>query len=354
MPYMPRMTKKYDAVALYSGGLDSILAIKLIEKQGIKVKALHFVTPFFGEDEGSELLDFWRETHDLDILPVDISESYVSMMMEGPAYGFGKVLNPCVDCKIHMLGHARRLMKELGAKFIISGEVVGQRPMSQRRDTLNCISRDARVREYLLRPLSAKNLTPTPVEESGLVDREQLMNLGGRGRKGQLELAAEYGLKHIPTPAGGCRLADRENAKRFWPVMRRYPAPGAGEFRLANIGRQYWNGLHWFAIGRNEEDNVQLEALARPGDLIFDITDYPGPLSLARQIPGAPWTPETVKEAAALAASFSGKARRSGGEVEVSVKSGDEMHCVTVLPQRTLPEWKEITWKDVQEGKKEI
>ena len=172
--------KNYDGIALFSGGLDSILAARLLMEQGRSIKCLHFFSPFFGHPGRVE---HWQEVYGLDITAVDASAAFVDMLRRGPAYGFGSAMNPCVDCKILMMRMARECMEEYGAKFLVSGEVLGQRPMSQRRDTLNVIRRDAEVRDILLRPLCAKLLDPTAAEESGLVDRSRLLGLNGRGRK---------------------------------------------------------------------------------------------------------------------------------------------------------------------------
>ena len=145
------------AFALFSGGLDSILAARLIMEQGLVVRCLHFVTPFFGKPQ---LIPHWEKVYGLEVEAVDVGEAFVRLLRERPAHGFGKVMNPCVDCKILMMRKARELMKKWGASFLISGEVLGQRPMSQRRDTLNVIRRDAEVKESLLRPLSAQLLDP--------------------------------------------------------------------------------------------------------------------------------------------------------------------------------------------------
>lgn len=337
----------YDAVSLFSGGLDSILASKLIVEQGLKVKCLHFVSPFFGKPR---LVKHWRAIYGLDIEAVDVSEAFADLLARRPRYGFGKVLNPCVDCKILMISHARRLMDRYGASFIISGEVLGQRPMSQRRDSLNVVRRDAEAKDVLLRPLCAKLLEPIPAEECGLVDRSRLLGISGRGRKEQLQLAAHYGITEIPTPAGGCKLTERENARSYWPVLQYAPMVTAGEFRLANTGRQYWAGSHWLAIGRNQGDNEYLVKNAFDGDLHFKVVGYPGPLAIGRQFEGAAWTPETVADAAAFVASFSPKAVRSGQEVDVRVGCGDEHYFVHVRPNRTTPlAWGERAWPEIRE-----
>ncbi|GFK95958.1 tRNA sulfurtransferase [Fundidesulfovibrio magnetotacticus] len=304
----------YDALALFSGGLDSILAARTVAAQGLKVLCLHYVSPFFGHPDR---LDRWREAYGLDIEPVDVGEAYVAMLRDGPAHGVGKGLNPCVDCKILMMSHARGLLERYGAKFLISGEVKGQRPMSQRRDALDVISRDARVRDLLLRPLCALTLKPTPMEESGLVDRERLHGFNGRGRGPQLALARALGVTAIPQPAGGCLLTERESAKRYLPVLAHHQAPTAADFELANLGRQFWSGSRWMAMGRKQADNAALGALARPGDILLDVEGFPSPLGLIRELPGHAWAPAELEDAAALLASYSPKAVTSGLDVVV-------------------------------------
>ena len=349
------MATTYDALALFSAGLDSILAAKTIEAQGLRVKCLHFLSPFFGK---AHEVERWREVHGLDIEAVDISDDFAAMLARGPRYGFGKFLNPCVDCKILMLTRARGLMERYGARFIISGEVVGQRPMSQRRDALNSIRRDAGVSDLLLRPLCARNLDPTPMEESGLVDRERLHAIYGRGRKGQMALAGEYGLTEIPTPAGGCRLAEMESVRRYWPVLSKALAvgqrPRARDFVLADTGRQFWLGGHWLAMGRDSGDNQTLAGLVQPDDLVFDVVGFPGPLGVGRRISDAraDWDEAVVADAAALVASFSPKAMRSGGAVDVAVTRGGQARTVSVAPSRTSAlGWAEPVWDVTGEDK---
>ncbi len=343
------MNTAYDAVALYSGGLDSILAVKVVEEQGLRVKCLHFVSPFFGKPS---LVPHWRDIYGLDIAVLDVGEMFVRMLAARPVYGFGKVLNPCMDCKILMLEQARAQMSRYGASFIISGEVLGQRPMSQRRDALNAIRRDAAVRDVLLRPLSAQLLDPTPMEMSGLVDRRRLHDIAGRGRKKQLALAEHFRLAEIPTPAGGCRLAERENARRYWPVLLHAPRPTAAEFRLADTGRQYWAGEHWLAVGRNSRDNDALLGSAFAEDAVFDVLDFPGPLAVGRQF--TDWDPAVLRDAAAFTASFAPKAVRAGQEVTVRVTRGSlrgELLCeCAVLPDRKTPlGWGISSWPEVRE-----
>ncbi len=337
----------YDALALLSGGLDSILAVKIVQEQGLRVKCLHFVSPFFGKPH--EVSD-WEAMYGLDIRVVDVGEDFVAMMRKYPVHGYGKVLNPCVDCKILMLRAARDYLGTYGAKCIISGEVLGQRPMSQRRDTLNTIRRDADVRDLLVRPLCARCLDPSLAEQQGWIDRSQLLAISGRGRKEQLALAEKYALPKIPTPAGGCKLAERENARRYWPILDRLPDPRACDFAMANVGRQYWMKNRWLSIGRNQADNALLADLAEKDDLVFKIVGFPGPVAVGRQLEEAAWTPEEVAHAASFVASFSPKAVRSGGPVHVELHCAGHSGQMLVVPNRTPPmRWRELGWPEVRQ-----
>ncbi len=337
--------RPWDALALFSGGLDSILAVKLLQEQGLRVLGLHYVSPFFGKPQ---LVDFWLREYGIEAALVDVRRPYLDML-RAPEHGYGKHLNPCVDCKILMLRHARELLPRLGAKFLVSGEVLGQRPMSQRGDTLNLIRKDAGVSELLLRPLSAQKFPKTPMEASGLVDRARLPGFWGRGRREQLDLAARFGITDIPTPAGGCRLAEAEPAARYLPILTHLADPRTGDFRITELARQYWAGPYWLSIGRNEAANQALEAACGPDDLRFRLRDFTGPLALGRHYapkiarPGASpqaWPRAVVEDAAAFAASYSPKARaeaEAGRSVAVLVLSGGGSDTVEVTPARSTP-----------------
>ncbi len=325
------MNKQYDALALFSGGLDSILACKVIQDQGLKVLGLHFITPFFGNPEK---IEEWQDLYGVEIMPVDISEEYIQMMLDVPAHGMGKLINPCVDCKIMMIRRTRDMMEQFGAKFIISGEVLGQRPMSQRQESLNSIKNDADVKDLLLRPLCAKTQTITPVEASGLVDREKLPRISGRGRKDQLALAKHYGFTVIPTPAGGCKLTEYENTARILPLLKNLETPDVNFYKLVLAGRQYWAGNKLLAVGRNQADNEVLETLVRENDYTFEVRDFTGPLSLGRSLHGEPWSELDILSAAAFTAAFSAKARNEGCEVVVEVIGPEGKSEVSVVPSK--------------------
>lgn len=285
------MNQSIVALSLFSGGLDSILASRVVAAQGIQVRAIKFVSPFF--DHGTladpqAYIERARELYGLEVQVEDITMPYLELLKR-PVHGFGKNFNPCVDCKIFMFKRAGEMMAQYGASFLISGEVLGQRPMSQRRDTLNVISRDSDKRDILLRPLSAKLMTPTAAERNGLVDREKLYDFSGRGRSRQIALAREFGITEFPAPAGGCRLAD--------PILsKRIAALYSGDFILSPndvdsvdihcllTGRQFvLPGGGWLVIGRDQQDNEQLRQQRQEDDVLLCMVDHPGPTALLRR-----------------------------------------------------------------------
>lgn len=347
LSYKRGMTSSPQIIVLFSGGLDSLLTAMLLMRQGLAVRCLHFVSPFFGsaDDVGR-----WRKVHGLDIVHMDVGEQFAALLRDRPEHGFGKVLNPCVDCKILQLREARRYMEAVGARALATGEVLGQRPMSQRRDTLNLIMREAGVRDILVRPLCALRLEPTAAETSGLVDRSRLLGIWGRGRTEQLALAKEYGLAEIPTPGGGCRLTERENARRYWMVLTRVPRPASADFALANLGRQCWHeaegASYWLSVGRNSADNEKLAAVAGPDDLTLRLRDMPGPLALARC--GAVWPEDVLASAAAHAASYAPRAVAAGGGVAVRARRGETFRDMVVTPQRSEDVWGEPAWEEIK------
>lgn len=274
------------AIALFSGGLDSILASRLILRQGIRLIAVKFVTPFFHYDQ---LLspDYARQVYQdygIEVRLVDISAEYFAML-RAPAHGYGKHFNPCLDCKILMMTKAREMMASLGASFLISGEVLGQRPMSQRRDALRVVERDAGCDGILLRPLCAKHLKPTRPELCGEVDRERLGDFSGRGRSLQIALAREMGVADYPTPSGGCVLTDTNVSARIRRYYAGHQTIRLEDMRLLVIGRHLdLPGGGWLAMGRGEAENERVLALAEPGDIILRLVDRPGPTALLRNL----------------------------------------------------------------------
>ncbi|KUJ95768.1 MAG: tRNA-uridine 2-sulfurtransferase [Desulfonauticus sp.] len=340
--------EKYDGLALFSGGLDSLLAIKLLEKQGLKILGLHFYSPFFG---ARDKVEKWQEEYGLKLLALDIGQEYLKMFLGRPKYGLGKVLNPCIDCKILMLKKAKELLTPFGAKFLVSGEVLGQRPMSQRRDTLPLIPREAGVEGILVRPLTALNLKPTEVEQSGLVQREKLLGIKGRGRKEQLALAREFGLTSIPSPAGGCLLTDLEMGKRYTSLLKYVKEPELRYFDLALWGRHFWWNNYWLIIGRNKADNDKLIKLAQD-EYLLRLADYPGPIALG--VYPKSWPQEILRQAASFLVHFAPKALRSEEKhLAIKVVKKEESFVLEVSKEpREVFKWQEPGWQE--EVKREL
>jgi len=239
---------------LLSGGLDSILACKLLQKQNITLEAVHFSTPFtrnlYWPKKASEFLAIPTQF-------LTIEHEYMDIVRE-PLYGYGSNMNPCIDCRLMMLGLARDHMKQIGARFIVTGEVVGERPMTQNRNAMRMIEKRAGLDGLILRPLSAKLLPPSIPERDGTVKREELLDLQGRGRKSQLEIARSYKVKDAPTPAGGCLLTDPGFSRRVKDLIDH------NELTVANV-RLLLYGRHFrlpsgakVIVGRNHTENEQL------------------------------------------------------------------------------------------------
>jgi len=263
-------------VGLLSGGLDSTLAAKVLQTQDIEVIGVTFATMFFGAEAG---IRAGREAG-IPVHVLDIGEKHLEMLKH-PVYGFGRNMNPCIDCHALMLREAGRFMEEWGAAFLFTGEVLGQRPMSQRREALSNVERLAGFPGRVLRPLSARLLPPTLAETEGLIDRERLLDIQGRSRKRQMALAESYGITDYPQPGGGCILTKEGFGKKLAKMLELFPAAGAREIELLRWGRHFSlpaGGL--CIVGRNQADNQRLESLAGLTDILLRSVSHPGPIGL--------------------------------------------------------------------------
>ncbi|MCU0650617.1 MAG: tRNA 4-thiouridine(8) synthase ThiI [Candidatus Omnitrophica bacterium] len=274
---------------MMSGGLDSMLAARIIKDMGIEVIGLNCIMPFSVRDRkastaGKSLMERFCGDSGIELRKLDISDDFLAML-EKPKFGFGSCLNPCIDCKIIMFRKAKELMTEWGASFLISGEVLGQRPMSQQRKTMRTIDEEAQTQELVLRPLSAKLLDPTLAEKEGWVDREKLYDYSGRSRKAQTDLAVMIGIIEYLQPAGGCLLTDPRFCDRLSDLMKRQKLD-ADSVALLKLGRHYRIGdTGRLVVGRDERDNTAIEQLALPGDYVFTPPfELPGPTGLGRGI----------------------------------------------------------------------
>ncbi|MBI5694754.1 MAG: 7-cyano-7-deazaguanine synthase [Nitrospirae bacterium] len=291
------------ALALFSGGLDSMLAVRVVMEQGVEVIALQFITPFFNykhKGREAESSDEFLAKFGFPCRIVDVSEEYIAML-RSPRYGYGKNFNPCIDCKIFMMKRAKEMMSELGADFIVSGEVLGQRPMSQRRDAMRIVERDSGLDYYLLRPLCAKHMKPTYPEEHGLIDREKLHDISGRARRRQMDLAESFGISDYQSPAGGCLLTDPIISQRIAWLLQSGAPITVSDVAILAVGRHFSVPGGRLYVGRNKEDNRKLGEFAREGDFIFKIKERPGTLVLFRGMLG----PEDIRLAAAVATRYS-------------------------------------------------
>lgn len=269
--------KKAKALVLFSGGLDSILATKVLEKQGIEVTALTYVSYFFGAEQAKKSA---RE-NGIKLVIRDISVAHFEVV-RNPLFGRGAGMNPCVDCHLLMLKEAKKIAREGKFDFLATGEVLGQRPMSQNERALDLIEKKANLKGRILRPLSAKALPPTEMEKSGAVDREKLLGISGRSRKEQMALAEKMGVTHYPTPAGGCILTESEYSKKLRELLTKIKNVKKGDIDLLRLGRHFWAGKTRIVLGRNHEENLALKKLAEKSDVLVEPKDIPGPTALVR------------------------------------------------------------------------
>ncbi len=292
------MAKKVKGIGLLSGGLDSMLAVKVLQEQDIELLGITFETPFFSSEAGIEA---GRKTG-IDVLAIDISQKHLEML-KSPRYGYGGNMNPCIDCHGLMLREAAEIMVREGADFLFTGEVLGQRPMSQRRDSMRSVEKLSGVIGRVLRPLSAKLLTPTLVETEGLVDRNLLLDIQGRSRRRQTELAAKYGIVDYPQPGGGCLLTSEGYSNRLRELFRIHPDAAVQDVEIIKWGRAFrLSDTTICMVGRQQSDNTMIESLASPRDVLLHLPDNRGPACLMLS-PADPMA--DIDLAAAIAAAYS-------------------------------------------------
>ena len=318
--------KNHSAIALFSGGLDSILAVMLLQDQGIAVHPVFFSTPYIYPERALEFAA--KNGIHLDVH--EISAEHLQMM-KAPRYGFGKNFNPCIDCHGLMFAQAAALLPRYGADFLVSGEVVGQRPMSQRRDALQSVGKLSGHADLIVRPLSQKLLTDTLPIREGWVDKELLLDISGRGRQRQMELAKQYELQY-PGPGGGCLLTDPGFSHRLRELISH------AQESPAQIGLLRW-GRHFrlsptlkLIVGRHKADNERLFEQNFPG-IWLRVRDFEGPLGLLTE-PQA--SSEHIAQAASILLSYANKAP-SPGWVKYSVDN-KRWHDIEVekCPENTL------------------
>jgi len=310
------------ALSLLSGGLDSIIATKLILDQGIEVVALNFILPFAVEkkDYAGEV----AKRFGIPLVRVEAGEEYLDMV-RNPKHGYGSGMNPCIDCRIYMLREAKRIAKEVGADFIFTGDVLGERPMSQHRKALELEEKEAGLEKMVLRPLSAKLLPETIPEQKGWVDKSKLCAIKGKSRKPQIALANKFGIleEEYPTPSGGCLLTYREFASKLRDLFDHNERVTVRDVRVLKIGRHFRFGSSKIIVGRNEAENTLLLDLKNPEDYVFEVPGYGSPITILEGLKSR----EAIEVAAKLTARYSDAgagAKAEGKEVLVEYKYEDK------------------------------
>lgn len=274
------MNKTKKALVVFSGGLDSMLAVKILQEQNIEVTALSFESNFYNADTAKKT----SKQLGINLKVVNISDKILELT-KNPPNGLGKNMNPCIDCHGMMFRIAGLEMRKDNFDILATGEVLGQRPFSQNKDALGRVQVLAGV--DVLRPLSAKLMNKTSYEKDGLVDRSKLGEIQGRTRDLQTKMVKQYGIKEFPSPAGGCLLTDPGFSKRLSKMFTKWPECDTADIELLKNGRVFWfenlEGKHILAVvGRNKRNNDNLEKLAQIGDIMLQLKDMNGPLTLIR------------------------------------------------------------------------
>ena len=308
--------KKVRALGLSSGGLDSILSALVLQKQGIEVCWISFETPFFSAEKAEKAAKFTG----IDLIKKNITDFFLKMLKNPPG-GYGKNMNPCRDCHAMMFNLAGEIMDIMGFDFLFSGEVAGQRPLSQTKSALGYVEKRSGYDGHIIRPLSARNLPETIFEKEGKVNREKLLNFSGRSRKPQIKLAREFGITDYPTPGGGCLLTDKSYSERLKDLFCHQDDVTHEDLHLLKYGRCIrLNRRTKVIIGRNKLDNENIMKYYHPKeDTLVTLKKIPGPLLIMKN-----GTREDIFKAAAICASYSKALKESMVDVKITNINGTE------------------------------
>ncbi len=321
-------SKKSKAIGLLSGGLDSILATKMILDMGFDVVALNLKTPFCCCDTNEKCYsDSVTQEFNIPLKRIHGGEDYMEVV-KNPKHGYGKNMNPCIDCRIFLFRKAKQLMEELNAEFIFTGEVLGERPMSQRMYAMKLIERESDLKGKVLRPLCAKLLEPTLAEKKGVVDRQRLLSIQGRSRKPQMALARSYRIDDYPCPAGGCLLTDKGFARRLRDSLD-HGEDSLRNIYLLKIGRHFRLPTKAKVIaGRNQEENEALLSVAHPSELKFTVQQYKSTYAILL----GEATPENETQAARICAKYCDEKRLKTLTVKIWSDPPEKCHEMAVPP----------------------
>jgi len=328
---MVQKKEKKKVVALLSGGLDSTLAVKTMQKQGFEVSAVAIKTPFCDFDCGRGCGFEIRERADnlgVDLKTVYLGDEYIEML-KNPKHGYGSGMNPCIDCRAMMFEAGKKHMEDIGAEFIISGEVLGQRPMSQFAPALKKIEKLSGLEGKIVRPLSAALLPATDPEKNGLIKRKDLGMIRGRSRKEQLRMAKDFGIEDPPNAGGGCLLTDPAFSLRAKDLFKHIETPTTNDIDLLKIGRHFRLDENTkLIVGRNENENGMIKALALPDDILLEAKEHVGPIVMLRGQTGDKY----IEFSASVTLRYSDAPKNKIGvvtvhkneDVEVAIKSAEE------------------------------
>ena len=307
-----------------SGGLDSILAALVLRRQGTYVEWVTFETPFFSAQKA-------RRAAQMTGIPLtikNITSSYIKML-KNPPCGYGQHMNPCLDCHALMFRHAGKIMQDKGFDFLFSGEVVGQRPMSQTKPSLRYVEKNSGFDGYIFRPLSAKILPETIPERKGLLNREDFLDISGRSRKRQIDLARKFGVTDYPAPAGGCLLCDKIFSVRLKDLFKHSETSSETELHLLKYGRHFRpNQDMKIIVGRTQKDNENILKYYRPNkDTIIKVKNFPGPITLINHTDNR----EDILLAASICAGYSKAKETTPIDVSITTPSGKEIIKISPL-----------------------
>lgn len=295
-------------ISLFSGGLDSLISTIWTIKQGFTVKAVYFKTPFLDR----KIPEIFAEKYNLDLHIVELKDDYLDIVIN-PKYGWGKGANPCIDCHALMITTAGKMLPAEDAAFIVTGDVVGQRPMSQRKDTLKLIDKITGMSEITVRPLSGKILAKTTAEKMGWIKREELMDISGRGRKKQMKIAQEYGITDYRQSTGGCVLTERTYKNKIIDLIDNEQLTEEN-IKLLKIGRHFrTKNKTKVILGRNKKENEELKKLKIDKDILIFPPQHRAPVALIK----SPYNQEDIKVTEKLIEYYSIERKQNDIEEEV-------------------------------------
>ncbi len=333
--------RKPKAIALLSGGLDSTLAIRVMLDMGVDVEAVNFVTIFCNCTSARRRKGCGNEARrvsqnlGIKLTMFNVSDDYLEVI-KNPKHGRGSSMNACIDCRIFMFRKAKEYMLEIGADFVVTGEVLGQRPMSQHMLALRVIETESGLEGLVVRPLCAKLLPPSTPENEGIIDREKMLGIRGRSRKPQMKLASEKGITDYACPAGGCLLADKSFGRKLRDLLQHNPEAGFAEMRLLKYGRHFRlpDGAK-VIVGRDESENDKLELLGK-GYGKFQVVGGLGALTLAPQGLSA----ETKKAIASITARYSQGREKPSLPIQYWEEGFKELLEAIPANERILTTWR--------------